>query len=68
MGATGRGLLETRYYGCCVVDLYNGHLAHAALEGRPPDASPAASTAQANIHSYRWRSHCRGLYQTPIAA
>jgi len=47
---------------------YNGHRAHAALEGRPPDASPTASAAQASIHSYRWRSHCRGLYQTPIAA
>jgi hypothetical protein len=47
---------------------YNGHRAHAALEGQPPEASPDASAAQASIHSYRWRSHCRGLYQTPIAA
>ena len=46
----------------------NGHRAHAALEGQPPDASPAASAAQASIHSYRWRPHCRGRYQTAIAA
>src|SRR6266849_6554063 len=30
MGATDRGLLETLYYGCCVVDLYNGHRANMA--------------------------------------
>src|SRR6516225_9063064 len=42
----------------------NGHRAHAALEGQPPDASPAASAAQASIHSYGWRPHCRGRYQT----
>jgi hypothetical protein len=42
-------LLEFRRY-------YNIHRARAALEGRTPDASPAASAAQANIHSYRWRS------------
>jgi putative transposase len=47
---------------------YNGDRAHAALEGQPPEANPAARGAQARIHSYRWRSHCRGLYQTPIAA
>ena len=47
---------------------YNGHRAHAALEGQPPEAHPAARGANARIHSYRWRSHCRGLYQTPIAA
>ena len=33
----------------------NGHRAHAALEGQPPDARPAASAAQASIHSYGWR-------------
>jgi transposase InsO family protein len=46
---------------------YNGHRAHAGLEGRLPEpvngpASPA------NLGSYRWQRHCRGLYQTPIAA
>ena len=31
---------------------YNGHRTHAGLEGRLPDLHP----------------HCRGLYQTPVAA
>jgi hypothetical protein len=24
--------------------------------------------ARANVSAYRWQPHCRGLYQTPIAA
>jgi hypothetical protein len=38
MGATDRGLLETRYYGCCVVDLYNQRRRHSTLG----QISPAA--------------------------
>jgi hypothetical protein len=69
MGATDRGLLETQYYGCWVVDLYNGHRAHAGLKGRTPDpSSAAAGGARASVGSYRWQPHCRGLYQTPMAA
>ena len=45
---------------------YNGHRAHAGLKGRTPD--PAAGVARASVRSYRWQSHCRGLYQTPMAA
>jgi putative transposase len=47
---------------------YNGHRTHAALAGRTPDPSPASACARANMSSYRWQVHCRGLYQTPIAA
>jgi putative transposase len=47
---------------------YNGHRAHAGLEGRPPALIPAQGGARANIHSYRWQPHCRGLYHTPMAA
>ena len=46
----------------------NGYRAHAGLKGRTPDPSPAAGVARASVRSYRWQSHCRGLYQTPIAA
>ena len=44
---------------------YNGHRTHAGLEGRTPDPS---TDPPANVSSYRWQLHCRGLYQTPIAA
>jgi putative transposase len=47
---------------------YNGHRAHAGLKGRTPEPSPAAGGAQASVRSYRWQPHCRGLYQTPMAA
>jgi transposase InsO family protein len=47
-------------------DYFNRHRTHASLEGRTPD--PESVRPVANLHSYRWQSHCRGLYQTPIAA
>src|SRR5260370_5090487 len=47
---------------------YNGHRAHAGLEGSPPESIPAEGGVRASIRSYRWQSHCRGLYHTPMAA
>ena len=47
---------------------YNGHRAHAGLDGRTPDPSPDPGCGCANVSSYRWQLHCRGLYQTPMAA
>jgi len=47
---------------------YNGHRAHAGLDGRPPAPSADQGCGLANIRSYRWQSHCRGLHQTPMAA
>ena len=52
-------LLDFRTY-------FNHHRTHAARAGRPPDDAPTRPIA--NLQSYRWESHCRGLYQTPIAA
>ena len=46
-------------------DFYNLHRAHASLEGRTP--VPTRKDV-ATLHHYRWEAHCRGLYQTPIAA
>src|SRR6516225_5251979 len=54
-------LLEFQQY-------YNGYRAHAGLGGRPPETSTDVSSARASVGQYRWRRHCRGLYQTPIAA
>ena len=47
---------------------YNGHRTHAGLEGRLPEQPAGEAVSPAGLGSYRWRRHCRGLYQTPIAA
>ena len=47
---------------------YNGHRTHAGLEGGLPEPRVDGSTSPIDFDSYRWRRHCRGLYQTPIAA
>jgi transposase InsO family protein len=47
---------------------YNGHRAHAQLAGCPPEPTGEAGGTHASLDSYRWQSHCGGLYQTPIAA
>jgi hypothetical protein len=46
----------------------NGYRAHAGLGGRTPDPSTDASRTRASVGQDRWRGHCCGLYQTPIAA
>jgi putative transposase len=48
-------------------DYFNGHRTHAALGGLTPEPR-TGEDVRADLSSYRWRSHCRGLYQTPIAA
>jgi putative transposase len=47
---------------------YNGHRTHSGLEGGLPGPLVDGSTCPTDFDSYRWRRHCRGLYQTPIAA
>ena len=46
-------------------DYFNRHRTHTGVVGRTPEHSAAAVL---NFTSYRWRQHCRGLYQTPTAA
>ena len=50
---------------CDFQAFYNAHRAHASLAGRPP--VPTRKDA-ATLDHYCWDEHCRGLYQTPIAA
>lgn len=45
---------------------YNEHRTHSARNGQPPEPGPTAGVL--HFGSYRWRSHCRGLFQTPMAA
>jgi transposase InsO family protein len=52
-------LLDFRTY-------FNEHRTHVSLEGRTPETP--VSRPMVNPCCYRWQRHCRGLYQTPIAA
>ena len=52
-------LLDFRTY-------FNHHRTHHSREGRTPDMP--VSPPVANLRSFRWQPHCRGLYQTPMAA
>ena len=47
---------------------FNSHRTHATLDGRTPEPSVVEGFTRATVTSYRWQPHCRGLYQTPIAA
>jgi putative transposase len=47
---------------------FNGHRTHAGLGGLPPEPRTGEDSGRASVSQYCWRSHCRGLYQTPIAA
>src|SRR4030095_5129063 len=47
---------------------YNGYRTHAGLEGRLPEPATGEGTSPIRLDSYRWRPHCRGLYEAPIAA
>src|SRR5262245_49209494 len=47
-------------------DYFNRQRVHSGLEGRLPE--PGEARSRVNFASYRWRQHCRGLFQTPIAA
>jgi transposase InsO family protein len=46
---------------------YNAERTHAGLDGKLPEPS-LDNCKPADLGSYRWQSHCRGMYQTPIAA
>jgi putative transposase len=54
-------LLDFQHY-------YNGHRTHAGRQGNTPVTGFNADRSLANLSGYRWQKHCRGLYQTPIAA
>jgi len=54
-------LLDFQHY-------YNEHRTHAGRQGHPPVTGVNADRSLANLSCYRWQKHCRGLYQTPMAA
>jgi putative transposase len=52
-------LLDFRTY-------FNHHRTHRSREGRTPDMPVPRPVA--NLRSFGWQPHCRGLHQTPMAA
>ncbi len=50
-------------------DFYNDQRSHHALGSVTPSAKSGKMPPKvANLDDFRWRSHCRGLYQLPVAA
>jgi putative transposase len=48
---------------------YNSHRVHRSLGGSTPALRAGVSSAvAASLDRHAWRPHCRGLFQTPIAA
>jgi len=48
---------------------YNSHRVHRSLGGSTPALRAGVSSAvPASLDRHAWRPHCRGLFQTPIAA
>jgi len=50
-------------------DYYNQDRVHASLRGdTPAKVAGEVTTKRANIDNFRWRPHCRGLAELPLAA
>ncbi len=50
---------------------YNDSRAHSSLEMKTPEEMASEDLLDKKIVSldrYRWKSHCKGLYNLPIAA
>jgi len=48
---------------------YNASRTHYSLDGQTPEEKAGISSTEViSLNDYRWKDHCRGLFQTPIAA
>jgi hypothetical protein len=48
---------------------YNIHRVHTSLRGETPSEMSGETTLHpATLSHFRWKSHCRGLYQLPVTA
>ena len=47
---------------------YNTYRVHRGIDGLTPARAGNPAPAHAVLSNYRWQSHCRGLFQTPIPA
>jgi len=44
---------------------YNVHRVHTSLDGNTPSET---TSRRADLNQFQWKSHCRWLYQLPVAA
>ena len=50
-------------------EYYNDYRVHAGLDGKTPlQMIDEFKLGNVNIDNYTWKSHCRGLFQTPVTA
>ena len=50
-------------------EYYNRYRVHQGLKGQVPDPRAGSEDQPAAcLDDYRWKSHCRGLFQLPVAA
>ena len=50
-------------------DYYNLERVHSSIDGATPDEIGGGPCVQsANLDNFEWQTHCRGLYQLPLAA
>ncbi len=48
---------------------YNWHRTHSSLGGdTPAEVAGGVSKLPIKLDNFRWQTHCKGLYQLPIAA
>ncbi len=48
---------------------YNALRTHYSLDGKTPEEKAGVHPAEViSLDDYRWQNHCRGLFQTPVAA
>jgi transposase InsO family protein len=48
---------------------YNAHRVHTSLDGHTPSETTGETTSRrADLNQFQWKSHCRGLFQLPVAA
>jgi len=48
---------------------FNRSRVHSSLDGDTPgEVSGDCVTSRAELHNFSWQTHCRGLYQLPVAA
>jgi transposase InsO family protein len=48
---------------------YNGLRVHQGLDGdTPEEKADSPGLQRATLERYAWRSHCRGLFELPVAA
>jgi len=48
---------------------FNEYRVHSSLGGQTPaEVSGERVNRQATLHRFRWQTHCRELYQLPVAA